>query len=501
MAVAVDIATTPSVPPVAQRVAENCGHGGRGAAVEAVSVIGRASPASPNLAAGGDPGAGNNLSEASYADGARRNLAAAASSFATVLAVARTEDVEDRLAQCFLGATQFERARLRVGVLMANILAAALDGFLTSAGIAVAGVIRPPESGRYGTATIGPPRRRVIETGPTQTSTVYDEAMLFLGDRQGARAVLTISEYTDDGAQAVFQSGELEPQTFFAQWREYALAHAYLRGQRFYADGTMVKTERTVRLADVRLSAANRRLIERLVLDFPNAIERYRRHGLPAKRGVLLAGPPGTGKTLLCRALCHELPATFIWVTPRHMKEEEHVSGVWEIARALQPTVLLLEDIDVYAESRDDHTNSGILGELMVQMDGPDANDGILTLATTNRLEVVEQALRNRPGRFDRVIHVGALEEDGRRELLRRRLGHMVSAGMLEHVVTLTEEFTGAQVDELAKTVIDLAADEDGEGDASDAAAPAGALTSAAIEAAVAELTGRPARRVGFAGG
>jgi SpoVK/Ycf46/Vps4 family AAA+-type ATPase len=162
---------------------------------------------------------------------------------------------------------------------------------------------------------------------------------------------------------------------------------------------------------------------------------------------------------MLSRALSCEVKATFIWVTARHACEDtDRIAAIWRLARVLRPTVILLEDIDLFAESRENSFRSHVLGELMSQMDGAEDHNGLLTIATTNRLEVVEKALRNRPGRFDRVIHFDVPDEAGRRELLARHLAHDTpDDGVFELLVDKTEGFSGAHLTDLAKTLLEIA--------------------------------------------
>ena len=137
-----------------------------------------------------------------------------------------------------------------------------------------------------------------------------------------------------------------------------------------------------------------------------------------------------------------------------------------------------------------------MLGELMNQMDGVEPNDGILTVATTNRLEVIENALRNRPGRFDRTIHLGELEQKDRRMMLGDLLNGGLEPDVLHYLMSATDGFTGAQIIELAKSLIDHI-DEGDDGDPDSVR-----ITAATARAALAEMKKAPAKRVmGFCEG
>jgi len=135
-------------------------------------------------------------------------------------------------------------------------------------------------------------------------------------------------------------------------------------------------------------------------------------------RAVLLAGPPGVGKTMACKWLAGTVASTVLWVTPGtiwNVGPEE----VFRVARRFSPSLLILEDLDVAAGSRD---GAQPLGDLLVQLDGFEPLHGVGIVATTNRPEVLDPALdpERRPGRFDRMIVIGPPEAGLRKRLLAR---------------------------------------------------------------------------------
>lgn len=125
-------------------------------------------------------------------------------------------------------------------------------------------------------------------------------------------------------------------------------------------------------------------------------------HGVPWRRGLLFGGIAGTGKTQVCRVLCNKVPegVTVIWATPKALYEATCVSLLFEAARYLRPTLLVIEDIDFIGADRSIE-DSDILGELLTQLDGNDPNHGVFVVATTNRPQLLDIALANRPSRFD----------------------------------------------------------------------------------------------------
>lgn len=412
---------------------------------------------------------------------------------AKLLSIVDCSDLESRLIRLYLDGSEFTRSTAIVKCPKRGILLVALDAFLSHKAITLDGSLYPPSLQEYGEQS-APPLTRLIEIAPGRSVAVYYQALLFLRGENACRFLLLI-DGKDESVTVLSRPGEMGD--FYQQWERFALQHAYLRGQRFYASGELVRDEPAIRFEDVRLSETARRQIERLVLGFPRQFERFRACGLSAKRGILLEGPPGTGKTLLCRALCHEVEATFIWQTARHAQGDADVFAlVWDLARHLAPVVILLEDIDLYGSSREISGHGNVLGELMNQMDGAEANDGILSIATTNHLDVVENALRNRPGRFDRVIHLGELQDKDRTALVARYLVEpRFRFAAPEVLLAETQGFSGAQIMELVKTLIELADD-----DRTSPGLEPSLITEDMVQLALKEMRGKAREpKIGFA--
>jgi len=186
-----------------------------------------------------------------------------------------------------------------------------------------------------------------------------------------------------------------------------------------------LRVERTarVRREDIVLQAQTLALIERNTLGFARQAEQLARMGLSARKGVLLYGPPGAGKTLIARWLASTLDGyTKLIVTAGGYRL---LAETFDIARALQPALIVFEDIDLIGADRSGPwaTGGGMLNMLLNEMDGlaPDAR--MLFVLTTNRPEVLEPALSARPGRVDQVIEVGLPDEAERKLLLKRYAG------------------------------------------------------------------------------
>ena len=173
---------------------------------------------------------------------------------------------------------------------------------------------------------------------------------------------------------------------------------------------------------DIVLSEKTLALIERNTLGFVHQAQRLVQLGLSAKKGVLLYGPPGTGKTLIVRWLSAALEGyTKLIVTASHYGLLEET---FEIARALQPAMVVLEDIDLVGGHRDGPwTGGATLNLLLNEMDGFAPEARVLFVLTTNRPEVLEPALAARPGRVDQAIEVGLPGEAERWLLIQHYAG------------------------------------------------------------------------------
>lgn len=186
--------------------------------------------------------------------------------------------------------------------------------------------------------------------------------------------------------------------------------------------GLRVEKAAPVRREDIVLPDKTLALIERNTLEFVGRAQQLTRLGMSGKKGVLLYGPPGTGKTLIVRWLASALEDyTKLIVTAGHYALLEET---FEIARALQPAMVVLEDIDLVGGHRDGPWTGGTtLNLLLNEMDGlaPDAR--VLIVLTTNRPETLEPALAARPGRVDQAIEIGLPGETERRLLVKRYAG------------------------------------------------------------------------------
>jgi SpoVK/Ycf46/Vps4 family AAA+-type ATPase len=163
-----------------------------------------------------------------------------------------------------------------------------------------------------------------------------------------------------------------------------------------------------------------RKILQRNVIDLHTRRDILKKHGVPVRRGVLLYGPPGTGKTFARRYVCGKLDGvTKIMVTGTALAQ---VKAIFMLARMLQPSLVIFEDVDLVFTHREVNLYSSVLGDLLDLMDGLRPFEDISFLLTTNSIERMEDAIKDRPGRISQCIHFDAPNPPLRRRYLQRYL-------------------------------------------------------------------------------
>jgi hypothetical protein len=208
-----------------------------------------------------------------------------------------------------------------------------------------------------------------------------------------------------------------------------------------------------VEASHVILPAPTRTLLDRTVIDFMQARGQLRAMGFQTKRGILLYGPPGTGKTHTIRYLASNLPGTTtLLITAEQVGLLPHYMS---LARLLQPAMVVIEDVDLIARSRDrmrSACDESMLNALLNEMDGLKENSDILFILTTNRPQDLEEALANRPGRIDQAIEVPVPDEGCREKLVRLYgRGLKLSPTLVAEAAKRTEGVSAAFIKELMR--------------------------------------------------
>jgi SpoVK/Ycf46/Vps4 family AAA+-type ATPase len=198
----------------------------------------------------------------------------------------------------------------------------------------------------------------------------------------------------------------------------------------------------------------------------------YRKWGTRPPKGVILYGPPGTGKTLMARALAAQANARFFHVAVSDIaskwygESEKIVKKIFELAnQSEKPTIIFFDEIDAIAQRREvsNEVTQRIVSTLLVNMDGMVANDNVMIVASTNRLDAIDPALL-RSGRFDRLVKVGLPDEEGRRHIFNihmRKAEERAGRDLFDKDVDLqsilknTDGLSGADIAEIVRRALE----------------------------------------------
>lgn len=280
---------------------------------------------------------------------------------------------------------------------------------------------------------------------------VPKEAVYFLEDADtGERMALKVE---DLGGDVLLSFDARDPSGRIDDLRRFAAEHNYLRGEVFDLRGTILDFT-SIHPDDIILTEDQRRMIDRHVLGFANGFAKLRARNAKLTRGVLLEGDPGCGKSMLLRSIATRLGGFSVCLaSPSQICAPGAIEALDTIVRMTAPCAVIMEEIDLFGGERGRHVNPG-LAELMQLMDGLRTVPGVLWIGTTNRPEEVERALADRPGRFDRRIRFGPLEDAPRSLLIDRLIRpQSLKAPAKEVMLSLTNGWTGAQIRELCETL------------------------------------------------
>ena len=207
------------------------------------------------------------------------------------------------------------------------------------------------------------------------------------------------------------------------------------------------------------------------IVDFLQNPQKFADVGAKIPHGILLSGPPGTGKTLLAKAVAGEAGVVFLSISGSDFMElyvgvgASRVRDLFDQARKMAPAIIFIDEIDAVGRKRGSGLGGGhdereqTLNQLLVEMDGFTSTEGVIVLAATNRVDILDPALL-RPGRFDRRIHVGRPDAKGREEILKVHAKNKKLDGAVDlHTVAMaTSGFTGADLSNLLNEAAILAA-------------------------------------------
>jgi hypothetical protein len=202
--------------------------------------------------------------------------------------------------------------------------------------------------------------------------------------------------------------------------------------------------------------------LEKNVINIFDKSAEFEAMGQAICRKIILSGGPGNGKTMIERYLASRLrgKVTTIWVSAKSIEHREHIDEIFEIARKLSPSLIVMEDLDLISGSRSHYGNENMLGEMLNQLDGLKKNDAIVVVASTNKVADLDEALNDRPERFDRIFEVGKPTQDLAVKIAEQYLTKKckISAEVVESLNLKKyfgdKEFSGAQIVEVIRGAI-----------------------------------------------
>jgi len=193
-------------------------------------------------------------------------------------------------------------------------------------------------------------------------------------------------------------------------------------------------------------------------LSFLKRSKQWSEYGIPQKRGILLAGEPGTGKTVICKALMAEAEGvTCITTNGYALDDDDYIIELYELAEDISPSIVFIEDIDLIGQNRMEfgYQRGSALLSLLAVLDGVEEQNEIVTIATTNCLEILDKALSQRPSRFDRVIKLTHPSLEQRGELVNRLcLKIPLDAEVQRYIAMKADGCTPAQLQEIIFSLV-----------------------------------------------
>jgi ATPase family associated with various cellular activities (AAA)/AAA+ lid domain len=341
--------------------------------------------------------------------------------------------------------------------------------------VTLATLLAKPRSGPMAgpSVDLGPVQYVEVDVGSDEVLACIESALLLLRTESGPLVVLIAAgaEYGPRSGKVIVQALAAERERadrFLADLRTDIRRRNVFRGQvislekrQFGPPKVRFHALAEISRAQIVLPAGVLERVERQTVGFAAHADRLRAASRHLRRGLLLHGPPGTGKTLTAMYIVGRMPGrTTILLTGEAL-------GLIEpsvtLARVLQPSLVILEDVDLIAEERTEQSvgTNAVLFELLNQMDGLADDADVIFLLTSNRPELLEPALASRPGRIDQPVEIPLPDAD-----CRRRLFSLYSAGMrveaddLDGLVERTRGVTGAFIRELLRKAALFAADE-----------------------------------------
>lgn len=300
----------------------------------------------------------------------------------------------------------------------------------------------------YGSEDLVPPEFTLFSTGDEELEGI-EEGVMFL-KRNGTKFIMTFSPCWGGSSMMLIGLEKKDLSAFILEIEEFIAENNFLKGKKIDAFGQFLKLK-DYTWDDIIIPSKVRKDICMYTLDYIKMMPELAAKGLPVKRGILLTGPPGNGKTLIGKILASasDSKCTFIWV-PSNETGYEHV---FKMARELSPSIVFMEDIASHGGMDRRQVVGSDLSGLLNMLDGVEENSYVITLATENYPELLDAALRSRPGRFDVRLKLDNPGYDQRESILRHYLSD-VDFERVKVMASKTSNYSCAHLRELAARVV-----------------------------------------------
>jgi len=319
-------------------------------------------------------------------------------------------DIESIMMENFFGKVETFVFSDNVSNYFHNIMQYNLDGFLKELGFDLIEDFSIRDSEFLSQA-----KKIKVQCEENKFFDAYSDAYLFFENKElESKLCLKINKNYGNNGYYYEIFSDCEKSDLLIQWKNYSQKNNFYKGKKISADCSFLKINKNITWEDVIIDEKIKNVISENIEKLFSMSDALKKNGIMLKRGIIVEGSPGQGKTMICKVLIKELPVTILYVLPTHIHDRSDVARICDMAKDLSPTLLILEDIDYLAEDREGPGGAGwSVIDLMNKMDGIEGFENVVTLATTNLIEKVENAIKNRPGRFDRVISLKNPSKDG----------------------------------------------------------------------------------------